>query len=180
VFLWAAGIWLPVRAGSYVSIGYKVASLLIIAAAPYVAIKAAKYGETMAADLAPHFDSRRPLSILGVRWFHCFWIPVYLYGFSILLAPILLALLNSIRVALRAGIGLLSMVPFLIASVLFFCAQIAFTGAGTAYTRLAAIESVNDKRSMFRSLFMGPALMAAVDGLLFLLSMMLQRVAGAQ
>jgi hypothetical protein len=162
--VWAAYLWNPT--GAYISIGYRFVAILVLATGPYVAIKTAGAGETTAGDLRSHFDSRPSVSVLGVRWFHFLWIPIYIYGLSALLAPVLFVFLMSIRTAFRSEMSfLIVIIPVLVALALGFSLQVTASGVEKAYARLAGFST--EGRSVPLNLIAGPAVVLAADVILF-------------
>ena len=132
----------PFFTGQYdveTSIGNKVAASLLVFTIIPIACYGGLAGEEQGNSLGEHFDSRR-FTLLGVKWYHYLWLPIliqllltqgswaFLYGFEWL------------RNTWRAGLSLLSVVPWIFTILIWATLSLMVTGAAKCYGVLSGLE----------------------------------------
>lgn len=172
LLVWGAVTWLGTREGTYVPIGYRFTSVSILLIAPYTVVKFARWGQTNGAASAAHFDSR-PRSVLGIAWYHYFWMIPYAYVVCIIVAGIVLPLLSAIRTLFQRGLEVTAIIPALVAFCLAYPVYLCLTGAERAYLQLAGFVPRQSAGRLARDLFLGPLIatlgLASVAGIRYLL-----------
>lgn len=180
LILWLGALFLGTRYGVYFPIGYQFIAIVVLIAAPYITIKTAGAGEEFGAAHAAHFDSR-PKSILGINWYHYFWIPIYMWFWFVLIAPIALALLSSIRMAFRVGpTSMFVIVPFIFVFGWYKCFELFTEGGLSAYNQLAGFAPSDARHSMAKDLFRGPAVALIIFFILTVVYIIGTRMVGAR
>jgi hypothetical protein len=141
--------WVPFVGKSYdvnISIGNKLAaSLLVITIIPF-ASSGGLEGENLGSSLGDHFDSRR-FTLLGIKWYHYFWLPVLIQLLLIQVSYSFLYGFEWLRSTWRSGLSLFSLIPGIFSLLVFVSLSIMIAGAEKCYLILSGFDEVSSTRA---------------------------------
>jgi hypothetical protein len=125
----------------HVSIGNKLAASLVVVTMLPLAAWAGGLGEHEGQVRGPSFDSRR-YSLLGIKWYHYFWLPLLAYLWLIQASWAVFDGLGWLAKSWKSGIGIISIVPGAFAFMIFGTIYIMSNGATKAYAVLSGIQAI--------------------------------------
>lgn len=131
----------------YISLGNKIATAIVLLAIGPIAWFAGQEGEIVGQQYASHFDGR-PLTLLGIRWYHHLWLPFILYLIIMQGAYVGFYFLSWFKILWKtqADAGVFSFLPNLIPTVFTFALLgtllIMWNGLRNAYFILAGFDPI--------------------------------------
>src|SRR3989344_2260415 len=127
-----------------ISIGNKLAaSLMVLTTIPF-AIWSGIQGEDIGKAFGEYFDSRRQ-SLLGIKWFHYFWIPFLVYLVMMQTSFIALYGFQWQKMMWRADVGFLSLsyiLPAVFTLMVWGTLYIMWFGMFKSYLALSGMEEI--------------------------------------
>jgi len=133
----------------YVSIGNKLSMGFIIIAMFPVAWIAGSEGEIIGQEFSTHFDSRK-YTLLGIKWYHYFWIPIVLQLILVEGSYAGLYFLTWLKALWKAGFSIFNwIIPGIFTLALWGTLYLMGIGMMKAYLILAGFEEIPSKGKAF-------------------------------
>jgi hypothetical protein len=130
----------------HASIGNKLAASILALITIPLSAWAGRGGEQDGQRYGRHFDSRRH-AILGIRWYHYFWLPFFTYIWFAQAGWAAFYGFNFLKVMWKTDFGLLSLVPAFFMIGIFYSLHLMCNGAGKAYAVLSGTESMPEVKN---------------------------------